>query len=309
MTTADPRSVFPTEELGEITDVQPIKIGMSGAGVFAVKAAKGEFVVRFHAGDLGSWQRTVAAQRLAAEVGVAPKLVHVDDAQHATITERITYFPIGAALANPDHRQRAMGSFVTQLRKLHAVPVPGLKGSDTVAFARQVFREQLARKGFPGWAKGYDDRLDLVAPALAKDPREAFSHCDLNPANVLWDGSRVWLVDWEGAALAHPFLDLAIFTNFLSMPDADARAFLAAQEGRELSPADEDLFGKLRDLARIVYGSVFLKLIPDLTQVAFLSKQDSATLGECFASMMQGKLALHEPQGRAAIAAAFFKQL
>ncbi len=308
MRAADPRTVFP-DSLGEINDVQPIKIGMSGAGVFAVSTAQGEFVVRFHGGDPQSWSRMIAAHRVASEAGVAPKIYHVDADHQATVTERITYFPIGAALANPEHRQRAMTSFVDQLRKLHGVPLPGVTAKDPLVFARQVFSEQAARKGFPAWAKGFGSRLGPVAAALAGDRRSVLSHCDLNPANVLWDGTRIWFVDWEDAAPAHPFLDLAIFTNFVGMPDADALRFLAAQEGRPLSPADQDLFGKLRDLARVVYASIFLRLIPDLTQVAFLSKNDSATLAECFASMMQGKLLLHEPQGRAAIASAFFKQL
>jgi hypothetical protein len=36
--------------------------------------------------------------------------------------------------------------------------------------------------------------------------------------NVLWDDTQDWLVDWELAGLAHPYLDVAPVCNFLSSP-------------------------------------------------------------------------------------------
>jgi aminoglycoside phosphotransferase (APT) family kinase protein len=305
---ADPKSVFPKTGLGEITQVAPIKIGLSGAGVFSVTTTTGQYVVRFHATSPELWTKEITMQRLAASAGVAPKIVHVDDRQRATVTERITYFPFGAALGHPDHRGIAVGSLIAQLKALHATPLPAGDSQDPVQFARGIWDDQAKRPGFPAWALPLSPRLKAAADALAKDPRKVFSHCDLNPANVLWDGVRVWFVDWEGAAPAHPYLDLAIFTNFMSVPQADALKILAAQEGVALTSDETQLFALLRDHARLVYGSVFLRLIPDLTKVEFHDREATATLAECFAQMMAGKLALNLATGQAAIAAAFFKQ-
>jgi thiamine kinase-like enzyme len=37
-------------------------------------------------------------------------------------------------------------------------------------------------------------------------------HNDMLPANVLDDGQRVWIVDWEYAGMGHPLFDLAGFS-------------------------------------------------------------------------------------------------
>ncbi|MED5525600.1 MAG: choline/ethanolamine kinase family protein [Pseudomonadota bacterium] len=38
---------------------------------------------------------------------------------------------------------------------------------------------------------------------------EVPAHVDLNPENCLWQGERLWLIDWEYASLADPYYDLA----------------------------------------------------------------------------------------------------
>ena len=64
--------------------------------------------------------------------------------------------------------------------------------------------------------------------------RLACLHGDVHPANLIWDGSQVWLVDWERAGLAHPYRDMATFANLTNLSDDDALGLLAMQEGGEI---------------------------------------------------------------------------
>lgn len=90
---------------------------------------------------------------------------------------------------------------------------------------------------------------ELRALALWYEQRfEAVSVChnDLVADNILDDGERLWLIDFEYAARAHPVLDLA---NLAAMNDLDppARdALCAAYYGREQPPFSQ------RELARVV---------------------------------------------------------
>ena len=104
------------------------------------------------------------------------------------------------------------------LRRLHAIPAVGLRTFDPID-NQSYLDEQSRRKGFPAWAASLGAFVRTGNAALARDGRRAFSHNDLAPGNVLWDGSLVWIVDWEAAGLEHPYVDLATFSNFSSLAD------------------------------------------------------------------------------------------
>ena len=192
------------------------------------------------------------------------------------------------------------------LRKLHALPAPTIAALDPIHFARSIWAEQAQRKCFPSWATPLQNRIAAADELLKHDQRKVFSHCDLHPANSLWDGERVWLVDWERAGLAHPYIDLATICNFLSLPDDIALSLLEQQEQQPIDEAKRRVFAAMRDLCRVAYGAVFFRRVPDF--MPFASRADTPTLRECFAMLTTGKLQLGEPQGASLIGAAFLKQ-
>ena len=308
MTPPDLRSLLPTELLGDIREIQPITIGLSGASVHAVTASRGEFILRVQHGDRVTWERMLTMQRLAAASGVAPPVVHVDADALATVSARVPGESFGRAVAQPAIRPAAFKSLIEKLTKLHAIPADGLPTRDPVCYTRDVWAAQATRPGFPDWARSLETRIDAAAARIAQDPRKVFSHCDLNPVNLFWDGSEVWLIDWEAAGLAHPYLDLAILANFLVLPDEPALGLLSAQERAPIDGDARSVFAALRDLARIIYGSIFLGLVPDLTQVAIPSRQEAPVLTQCYAMLAAGTLVMSEPRGQALMGAALLKQ-
>ena len=56
-------------------------------------------------------------------------------------------------------------------------------------------------------------------------------HNDLLPANLIDDGQRLWLVDWEYAGAGHPLFDLANASANASFSDAQDRCLLEAYRG------------------------------------------------------------------------------
>lgn len=65
-----------------------------------------------------------------------------------------------------------------------------------------------------------------------------FGHHDLLPANLLDDGERLWLIDYEYAGFGTAMFDLAGIASNAGMDDAEADALLHAYFGR---PPDADL--------------------------------------------------------------------
>ena len=106
--------------------------------------------------------------------------------------------------------------------------------------------------GFPTWATPLGAFIFAGNAALASDERRVLSHNDVNPANLLWDGSQVWMVDWESAALAHPYLDLATFATFANLSYDEAIDLLAIQEGSAINSSQRTTFLSLHNLVSVL---------------------------------------------------------
>ncbi len=305
----DPRTFFPAARFGDVRDVRPISVGLSGAAVYAVTTSRGDFVLRVHGENGSGWANSVAMHRLAADRGIAPSLEFVDDAGAATVSAKISGMPFAAALAQPSVRAVALADLVKRLAALHAIPLTASTGPEfTPAIAESLWRLQVTRPGFPGWAAPLGERLAQACSVVASDPRKVLSHGDLHPANIVWDGARVWLLDWERAGLLHPYSDLATLSNFVNLPDDAALALLAAQEGTAIGAEEQRMFRAARERSRIVYGAVFLSLVPDLTLFPIASQKGTPTLAECYRRMATGKLSPSTAEGQALIGAALFRQ-
>lgn len=300
---------FPTDRLGDVTSIAPISLGLSGAATYAVTTARGDYVLRSHGSDPDTWDRLVAMQTLAASHGVAPALVHVDTAAHTTVSVRIAGAPFGGALADANARPVAIRSLVQQLATLHAIPVRGVPALDPIPLAHAVWSSQVGREGFPSWAMPFGDRIPEFEAILREDDRRVFSHGDLNPANILWDGARVWLVDWERAGPAHPYLDLATLATFMDLPDDSALGLVGAQEGAPLTESQQRVFHGVRAMARLIYGAIFLQMVPDLRDMDITNRAEVPSLGACFQRVAAGELALQSARGQALVGAAILAQM
>jgi hypothetical protein len=148
------------------------------------------------------------------------------------------------------------------------------------------------------------DRLSTTSATLATDLRHVLSHGDLHPANIIWDGTRSWFLDWERAGPDHPYADLATLATFLDLPEEAAFALLTAQEG---GTPDARMFRALRERSRIIYGAVLLRLVPDLMQVTFLDRERTMTLAECRQKIASGELQIGTPDGHATLGAALLR--
>jgi thiamine kinase-like enzyme len=297
--------LLPEERVGKISAIQPISMGLSGAAVYAVTSTRGELVLRVHrpGAEASHWLQQVRVLRRAADHGVAPPIVHVDEAARAIVSERVAGAPLPAVLADPERRRPAIAGVVAQLRTLHALDPDGVEVRDPVAYVRDGYAAQRVRPGYPGWADGLEPLIASLEATLARDPRRVLSHNDLNPGNLLWDGTRAWLVDWEVAGLNHPFYDLATFAMFLQLDDAVVGKLLVQQEQRPVDDEARATFAALRRLVALLCGLTFLRLVPDLDVLP----ASAPTLMEFYAALRAGRLDLQEARGQGAFALALLR--
>jgi len=292
-------ALLPEALLGTIHGIEPITVGLSGAAVYAVSASRGAFVLRVQPGaDAATFAQRMLVLRRAAEIGVTPAVVHVDDPARATVTVRVQGPPLPAALADPAQRERTLGSLVDRLRAVHALDPAGVNESDPLGYARSEWQKQHARAGFPSWAQSLPATFEAIASVLGGDARRAINHNDVNPMNVIWDGTRAWLLDWDVAGIGHPHYDLATLAMFLRLDEAVAFELAARHDGAPLDDRQRATFRALRQLVAVLCGLTFLSMSDDLGARLAPTLQDAPSLGDCYTAMRAGQLDLRAAHGR-----------
>jgi aminoglycoside phosphotransferase (APT) family kinase protein len=307
MTDHDLARLLPADRFGNLLGVKSFPHGLSFAAVYDVATDAGDFVVRILGeADDEQWRRKITLLRVVADAGIAPKLVWVDEGERATVSEKIPG-QFAAALSEPAVRPRAIASVVDALARLHRLPPAGFALADPVAATRTLWQQQSAKPGFPAWASPAVALIDHAAALLDADPRRVPSHNDMNPTNVLWDGTRAWLVDWDEAGLAHPYYDLAGLSMFLRLDDRLALDLLARQEDATITPAQAETFRALRRLGAILCATTFFRLAGDLASTVPQRLDETPTLLQFYARLRTGELALRSPVGQGMFGAAMLK--
>jgi aminoglycoside phosphotransferase (APT) family kinase protein len=302
-------ALLPEAQLGTVERIEPITVGLSGAAVYAVSASRGGFVLRVQPTvDAATFAHRLLVVRRAAEIGVTPPVVHVDEAARATVTVRVNGLPLPAALADPPQRERALASLVDGLRAVHALDRSGLRASDPLDYARSAWQLQRARPGFPAWALSLATTFDELATPLLADARRVVSHNDVNPMNVMWDGAKAWLLDWDVAGVNHPHYDLATLAMFLRLDEALAFELCARHDGATLDEQGRATFRALRQLAALLCGLTFLGLSDDLGVRSAATPQEALPLGECYRALRAGELDLGGAQGLTTFGLAFLAE-
>ena len=77
---------------------------------------------------------------------------------------------------------------------------------------------------------------------------------------MLFDGSRLWMVDWEAAFQNDRYADLAVVANMLVANEAEEQIYLQEYFGAPPDSYQAARFYLMRQLAHMFYAMAFLSL-------------------------------------------------
>jgi aminoglycoside phosphotransferase (APT) family kinase protein len=228
---------------------------------FRITVRGSEYLLRINTRP-GDMTRHFTCMQAAADAGLAPRVRYASVEDRISITDFVEAVPLPAA--------DALVRIPAALRALHALPpFPGAPFNTTCTF--------LLNKGpaLDGFLQKF--RTSSILPAneteelLARYQQVAAvytrfdlapGHNDLfKPDNMLFDGNRVWLVDWEAAFQNDRYADLAVVANMIVTDESEEKIFLQEYFGELPDEYQRARFYLMRQLAHMFYAIVFLTLV------------------------------------------------
>ena len=293
-----PEAYLPTYLQG--ATIEKISAGLSGAGVYKVIAGDAQYVLKIAEAPID-----VAIRSAAADAGLAPKIIYVDPTRHAVLSELVVDRGFMPLLMTPATRAQAIASLGTALRRVHDLPIPDGATPATPRAHLQHFTSALANANVPAFVHTAQDRA-LSEPEPPVDREPVVSHNDVNPSNLVWDGERVRLLDWDTAALNDPFYDLAAVATFMRFDEAACLALLEAHDG--VAPAVLPArFAYWRRMIAAMCGSIFLSLARHRGHAGDAT-DEGITLAEAYGKMRTGELQVATGEGQWAFGLALLRE-
>jgi thiamine kinase-like enzyme len=209
------------------TVVEPIGSGLTNHN-YVVRAGEVAYVARIGPARplLGIDRRNeVVCQQAAGSWGLAPEVVHQEDGL------LITRFVNGRVLEPADVRAPAMLERLAELlRQLHGAW--DILTGEVLYFCPFQTIRTYARSSAALAAELPEDLGAMLEHIRHLSRRIApfrpvLCHNDLMPANLIDDGHRLWLVDWEYAGVGHPLFDLANASANAALDEDQDHALLA----------------------------------------------------------------------------------
>ena len=200
------------------------------------------------------------AARLLGEHGIGPRVEYADTATGVLVMDEID----GAPGARPIAAWQAL-SLARVLRELHTIDMDGeprLHVSKELAASAAVaeLATRIPELAVYGEAS---ERFDGLRAALARlGVPDTLCHNDLNRGNVLFDGMRAWLIDFDHLGIGDPLYDVANAMLSLGIDGALGEKFLEAYFDRPAEAHETARLELMSCLVLLRYGLSALSLVP-----------------------------------------------
>jgi len=217
-------------------DIAPLKGGISNESYLVTDGA-GRHVVRFgrdYPFHHVFRERELMVARAAHAVGFGPAVCYAEPG--VMVSVYLGARPFGAKDVAAERRRLA-----ALLRRFHVEMPAVISGAAFLFWPFHVVRDY-ARTLAAGGSRMTAHLPGYIALAQELEAAQAplpivFGHNDLLPANILDDGERLWLIDFEYAGFSTAMFDLAGTTSNAGLSAEEAEDFLAAYFDGAPAPA------------------------------------------------------------------------
>lgn len=280
--------------------------GLSPALVYKISVKGQDYILRLvmAINALVDPAREYTCLRAAADAGIAPAVLYADAAAAISISQFIAGPPIWVGMPQKEQQLQAIAA---KVKEVHALPLfpPLINFMEGMIHFRDRFLEMNL---FPASATAaHFEHFEKIKAVYPAQEELVSSHNDLNPANVLFDGEKIWLIDWEASFKNDRYVDLAIVALYFAANEAHIDTFLTAYFGAAPTARQRAKFYLMRQVVFLYYGTIFLRMagemqtthdqnmaVPTLIQVKQMMSKGEINLGSYEGKLLYGKMLMQE---------------
>lgn len=238
-----------------IDEISRMTRGLSSDLVFRIAVNGAPYLLRImtRINEQMDPQRIYACMRAASEAGLTPHVHYANTDDGVSITDFVE--------ARPMPISEASHLLPRTLRTLHSLPPFPKEFNFVTAHNGFIWRFRKAALLPQAEIEEAFARYDQICASYPRlDADMVSSHMDLKPDNILFDGSRIWLVDWQAAFLNDRYFDLSVVANYLVNTEEDECALLETYFGNSPDEYERARFFLMRQALHMFSATVFLML-------------------------------------------------
>ncbi|HSO37160.1 MAG TPA: phosphotransferase [Labilithrix sp.] len=282
------------------TDVESVTAltgGLSGAKVFRICVGGSAYLLRLEGArdvfrDPARWY---ACMRTAAEAFLAPRVRYACAEDGVAIMDFVPERPL--ALDYAGDRSELVIDLAKAVRALHATPAfPPLM--DYLDAMDGLVGQLRASRIAPADPSPFVRYAEAAAVYRRLSPELVSSHNDLNPRNVLYDGERLWLIDWESSFRADRYVDLAAVANMFTSSPREEDLLLRTYFGADPDVATRARLFLARQINHVFYAVMFLTGVATERPDARSRGLDGPSVAELHKRLAEGEPVLDGWEGR-----------
>jgi len=213
----------------DITSIEPINTGASGAKLFLISDSKNNYVLKNahhnNGGHINSYINEYDFYKLNDKLKlpfVPETLYYENHRDYGIVLVLCFYKPISHNEWDTELLLKAVG-LCAELNSLDIETVSDLN----LNFNKVKIDHKFAKQSYEAWKyvinrhTGYFDsviidkiykNLDIVCPILNAEPHY-ICHGDFHPENILSDGKKLFICDWQNISLGKCMVDISFFIS------------------------------------------------------------------------------------------------
>lgn len=205
---------------------------------YLLKADQQHWVLKIFSAD---GQQEVTAQTQAAQMGIAPNIVHVAASYRYVLMQWLPADCLADFPPSTKLTPETLTALATALHRLHQSKQRASTETTETPFNILSFCEEYLTTAGEKAQRYHPSIRPLLESFLQDTTPHCFCHNDLVRENCFIAKDKAWFIDWEYADWHNPWFDLAAIVSYSELSEQQARAFIKAYHPEFFARFDESI--------------------------------------------------------------------